>query len=132
MPELAEVEIAARNLRAWALGRRVERAAAEPAAKYVFRPATPRRFADQIAGHQVESVRRIGKQLLWTLRGADGPLGLLAHLGMTGKWLRRAEGEPPPEYGKARLHLDDGHVLHFRDPRLFGRLRLVPGARFED
>ena len=132
MPELAEVEIAARNLRAWALGRRIERAEAEPSAAYVFRPGTPKRFTAQITGHRVESVRRIGKQLLWTLRGDDGPLGLLAHLGMTGKWLRREKGQPAPEYGKARLHLDDGHVLHFRDPRLFGRLRLVPGARFEE
>lgn len=131
MPELAEVEIAARNLRAWALGRTVARAEAEPSANYVFRPSTPRRFAQEIAGHRFASVRRVGKQLLVALEGGGGPLGLLAHLGMTGKWLRRAAGEPGPEYGKARLFLDDGHVLHFRDPRLFGRLRLVPGARFD-
>lgn len=131
MPELPEVEIAARNLRAWALGRTIARADAEPTARYVFRPATPRRFAQEISGHRFASVRRIGKQLLVELDGAAGRLGLLAHLGMTGKWLRRKDGEPTPEYGKARFLLDDGHVLHFRDPRLFGRLRLVPGARFE-
>jgi formamidopyrimidine-DNA glycosylase len=132
VPELPEVEIAARNLRAWASGRTIASADAEPTAKYVFRPATPRRFAEQVAGHRFESIRRIGKQLLIALEGPKGPVGLLAHLGMTGKWLRRAAGEPAPEYVKARFHLDDGHVLHFRDPRLFGRLRLVPGARFEE
>jgi formamidopyrimidine-DNA glycosylase len=132
MPELPEVEIAARNLRAWAVGRTIERAEAEPTARYVFRPATPRRFVAEISGQRFASVRRIGKQLLVALDGPSGATGLLAHLGMTGKWLRRLTGEPAPSYVKVRFHLDDGHVLHFRDPRLFGRLRLVPGGRFED
>jgi formamidopyrimidine-DNA glycosylase len=132
VPELPEVEIAARNLRAWAAGRVIESVQAEATARYVFRPATPRRFAEGVSGHRFESVRRVGKQLLIALEGPGGPLGVLAHLGMTGKWLRRARGEPAPEYVKARFLLDDGHVLHFRDPRLFGRLRLVPGARFEE
>ena len=131
MPELPEVEIAARNLRAWAVGRTIERAEAEPTARYVFRPATPRKFASDVVGHRFASVRRIGKQLLVGLDGPAGATGLLAHLGMTGKWLRRREGEAEPEYVKARFHLDDGHILHFRDPRLFGRLRLVPGGCFD-
>jgi formamidopyrimidine-DNA glycosylase len=37
----------------------------------------------------------------------------------------------PPSHSRARLLLDDGSVLHYQDPRLFGRLRLVPGARFQ-
>jgi formamidopyrimidine-DNA glycosylase len=51
---------------------------------------------------------------------------------MTGKWLRRAPGDEPPSHSRARLLLDDGAILHYRDPRLFGRLRLVPGGRFEE
>lgn len=132
MPELPEVEITARNLRKWAVGRRIERAEAEPTARYVFRPATPAAFAREIEGHRVDSVARLGKQLFLTLSGRSGPLGVLAHLGMTGKWLRRKTGEEGPPLVKARLFLDDGHVLHYRDPRLFGRLRVVPGARFEE
>jgi formamidopyrimidine-DNA glycosylase len=49
---------------------------------------------------------------------------------MTGKWLRRREDEPPPRFSRLRLHLDDSHVLHYCDLRLFGRFRLVPGGRF--
>jgi formamidopyrimidine-DNA glycosylase len=131
VPELPEVEITARNLRRWAVGRRIERAEAESTARYVFRPSTPARFAREVADHRVDSVKRIGKQLLVTLAGEGGPLGLVLHLGMTGKWLRRRSGEPGPALVKARFFLDDGHVLHYRDPRLFGRLRLVPGARFD-
>jgi len=133
MPELPEVEIAARNLRAWALGRRVERAEAEEQAKRIFRPARPKAFVAALTGRRVDEVRRVGKHILVRLDapGDAGPLGLISHLGMTGKWLRRRGGEAAPSHSRARLHLDDGATLHYRDPRLFGRLRLVPGARFE-
>jgi formamidopyrimidine-DNA glycosylase len=132
VPELPEVEIAARNLRAWGVGRKIEGAEADRAARYVFRPARPAAVVGALVGRRVESVRRVGKHLLVELSGPDGALGLLSHLGMTGKWLRRGAGEAAPEYSRARLHLDDGATLHYRDPRLFGRLRLVPGARFEE
>ncbi len=132
MPELPEVEIAARNLRRWAGGRRIEAAEAEPAARRLFRPASARSFAAAIAGARVAGVGRRGKQILVTLEAAGGPLGLVSHLGMTGKWVCRAGGEPGPSHSRARLRLEDGTVLHYRDPRLFGRLRLVPGARFEE
>jgi formamidopyrimidine-DNA glycosylase len=130
MPELPEVEIAARNLRAWALGRRVLSADAEAKARRIFRPERPRAFTEALAGRRVGEVRRLGKQILIRLEGDQAPLGVASHLGMTGKWLRRARGEAPPSHSRARLHLDDGATLHYRDPRLFGRLRLVPGADF--
>jgi formamidopyrimidine-DNA glycosylase len=134
MPELPEVEIAARNLRAWALGRRIERAEAEERAKRIFRPERPGRFTAAVAGRRVGQIRRVGKQLLIRLdaSGEAEPLGLVSHLGMTGKWVRRAREDDAPSHSRARLHLDDGVTLHYRDPRLFGRLRLVPGARFEE
>jgi len=134
MPELPEVEIAARNLRAWATGRRIERAEAELQAQRIFRPGRPRAFTAALSGRRVGDVRRVGKHILVRLEDPSGaePLGLVSHLGMTGKWLRRAGGEAAPSHSRARLHLDDGAILHYRDPRLFGRLRLVPGARFED
>ncbi|GEJ59519.1 bifunctional DNA-formamidopyrimidine glycosylase/DNA-(apurinic or apyrimidinic site) lyase [Anaeromyxobacter diazotrophicus] len=131
MPELPEVEIAARNLRAWTLGRRVLSAGAEEKARRIFRPGRPRAFTAALAGRSVGEVRRIGKQLLIRLEGGKAPLGLLSHLGMTGKWLRRERGEAPPSHSRAQLELDDGTTLHYRDPRLFGRLRLVPGADFD-
>jgi formamidopyrimidine-DNA glycosylase len=132
VPELPEVEIAARNLRAWTRGRTVVSAEAAPAARYVFRPSTPAAFARAVAGARIGEIRRVGKHLLVALEKDGAPLGVLAHLGMTGKWLRRAEGDPPTRFSRARLHLDDGGVLHFDDLRLFGRLRIVPGARFDE
>jgi formamidopyrimidine-DNA glycosylase len=132
MPELPEVEIAARNLRRWTAGRRAVAVEAEPKARYVFRPSSPAAFARAVEGAAFGGIRRIGKQLLVSLEKGGAPLGLLAHLGMTGKWLRRADGDPPTRFSRARFRLDDGHVLHFDDLRLFGRLRVVPGGRFEE
>lgn len=132
MPELPEVEIAARNLRTWLRGRTIVAAEAAPAAPRLFRPSTPAAFARAVAGARVGELRRTGKHLLVSLERDGAPLGLLAHLGMTGKWLRRGAGDPPTRFSRVRLVLDDGAVLHFDDLRLFGRLRLVPGARFEE
>lgn len=133
MPELPEVEIAARNLRSWALGRRIVKAEVEEGARRIFRPARPVTFRSAVRGRRVAGVERRGKQLLIRLEGGPGapPLGLLSHLGMTGKWVRRDGEAPAPPHSCARLRLEDGTVLHYRDPRLFGRLRLVPGARFD-
>lgn len=130
MPELPEVEVAARSLRAWAGGRRVEAVQTDRRAARIFRPGTGPALARALTGRSLAEVRRVGKHLLLTLGGGP-PLGLVSHLGMTGKWLRRAEGEEAPPHSRARLRLDDGAWLHYQDPRLFGRLRLVPGARFE-
>lgn len=132
MPELPEVEIAARNLRRWTRGRRIARAEVDPKARYIFRPSSPVAFAKAIQGARFGDIRRIGKHLLVALERDGAPLGLLAHLGMTGKWLRRGGADPPTRFSRARFHLDDGAVLHFDDLRLFGRLRLVRGARFEE
>jgi len=132
MPELPEVEIAARNLRVWTKGRRLVGVEADPRARYVFRPAAPAAFARALAGARFGEIRRIGKHLLVSLQKDGAPLGLLAHLGMTGKWFRRRAEDPPTRFSRARFRLDDGVVLHFDDMRLFGRLRVVPEARFDE
>ena len=130
MPELPEVEIAARNLRRWSTGKRIARIEADPAARRIFRPETPRSLVGALEGARISEVSRIGKHLLVALEQGGAPVGLHAHLGMTGKWVRRAEGEQAPSHSRARFLLDDGATLHFRDPRLFGRLRVVPSAAF--
>ncbi len=132
MPELPEVELAARNLRAWTRGRTLVRLEADPKARYVFRPSTPKALARALEGARFREIRRVGKQLMIALERDGKPVGLLAHLGMTGKWLRRDAREPAPRFSRARVVLDDGSVLHLSDLRLFGRLRAVPGARFDE
>ena len=121
MPELPEVEIARRNLLRWFDRRRVVRAEADRRAR-TFRGADPAIF-EQIRG-RLENASRKGKYLLLSFENGRG---LLAHLGMTGKFVRRAAGQLEP-YSRARFLLDDDHVIHFRDIRLFGRIQPVPSS----
>jgi formamidopyrimidine-DNA glycosylase len=131
MPELPEVEVAARNLRRWATGRRVRAVRADPRAARIFRPAAPRALA-VLAGARFGSVQRRGKNLLVTLMKAKGgAVGVWSHLGMTGKWLHRRGRDAAPRFARVRIDLDDGASLHYADLRMFGRFRLVPDARFD-
>ena len=119
MPELPEVEFARRSLLRWFEGRRVVRAEAESGAR-TFRGSDPAAFS-RIRG-ALTSAKRRGKYLLLAFEQGQG---VLAHLGMTGKFVRRPKGQPEP-YSKARWFLEDGTVVHFRDPRMFGRIEVVP------
>jgi formamidopyrimidine-DNA glycosylase len=118
MPELPEVEIARRNLERWLTGTRVTSAEADRTR--IFRGASRSAF-ERLQGQLVFAQRR-GKTLLL---GFEGNQGFLSHLGMTGKWVRRAAGQVEP-YSRSRLRLADGSVLHYHDPRLFGRIRPAP------
>jgi len=133
MPELPEVEVAARSLRRWAGKKTIRGVHADPKAARLFRPATPKSVED-LAGARFAEVRRIGKNLLLTLvpRSRGGPpLGVWSHLGMTGKWLRRTAKAPAPPATRLEIELAGGVRLCYVDQRMFGRFRLVPGARFE-
>jgi len=131
MPELPEVEVAARNLRRWAVGRRVRRVQPDPRAARIFRPAAPRALG-ALAGARFQGVDRRGKNLLVTLAKPKGGLiGVWSHLGMTGKWVHRRAGEPATRFERLRLDLDDGTSVRYADLRLFGRFQVVPDARFD-
>jgi formamidopyrimidine-DNA glycosylase len=133
VPELPEVEIAARSLRSWA-------SAATVRLVVIHDPRVVEGDAlgPALLGRRVEVVDRRGKWLRLTLD--DGAL-LFSHLGMTGKWVRRAEDAPTERFERARIDLArrvgdtrdaretrdtrEGAVVSLRylDPRLFGRLR---------
>jgi formamidopyrimidine-DNA glycosylase len=139
VPELPEVEVAARNLRRWtkagrtkagkSTGRRIR--GVDAAATSIVSAAGPLGLAP-LVGARFRGVDRVGKHLLMTLTRGRGTLGLWSHLGMTGKWARRARGGDPPRFSHVRLLLDDGSTLHYCDMRRLGRLRLVPDARFDE
>jgi formamidopyrimidine-DNA glycosylase len=120
MPELPEVEITRRNLQRWLAGRRVISADAEKTR--TFRGANRGAF-QSLRGRLVDASRK-GKYLLLRFENE----GLLAHLGMTGKFVRRRRNVEEP-YSRARLYLDNDEVIHFRDPRRFGRLEPVEPGR---
>lgn len=121
MPELPEVEACRRQLQRWGEGRRlVGVSLPDPGA---VRPARSTRPSAGGAGAALQALvgatlgvpRRHGKRIAWPVGGH----GLLLHLGMTGRWVRRTDGQVP-RFGRLALHLDDGSRLWLVDPRRFG------------
>ena len=115
MPELPEVESVRRQLEPELSGRRVLAVWAD----------TQRRFhaPGLLLGRTVEGVGRRGKFLLCPL---DQGLELILHLGMTGVLHFGA----PDAYARARITLDDGRELVFRDVRRFGGLAVVEAGSY--
>jgi len=121
MPELPEVEFAARALGRWLEGRTIERASA-PESRIV-RGADRRAFERDLQGRTLRRIDRRGKILLLAF---DGDVGLVSHLGMTGKWVRRGPDDPRPRHARARLALRGDGIVYYDDQRLFGRLAVHP------
>ncbi len=120
MPELPEVESVRRQLDPALAGRVVVDCWWDPI------PALPRQFVglEQLAGRKIAGVGRRGKFLISPL---DAGLELIMHLGMTGSF--RFDVDDP--YVRARLDLDDGRTLAFRDVRRFGRMAVVEAGHYE-
>jgi len=119
MPELPEVETIVRRLRGPLVGRTFtdvhvgwERIVQTPLEELVRR----------LPGQRIESIGRRGKYLVFRLSGEDS---LIIHLKMTGDLQVCPAGGPLDRHAHTVFGLDDGHRLHFRDPRKFGRVYLT-------
>jgi formamidopyrimidine-DNA glycosylase len=122
MPELPEVEFARGCLERWLGGTTLARVEAD--AGRVIRGTSREAFA-RLSGRRVRAIERRGKWLLWRF---DSDLGLLAHLGMTGKFELQQPDASDVRWSRVRFVLPDGAVVHYRDPRKFGRLVVAPLA----
>ena len=124
MPELPEVEFARRSLERWFEGRKLVRTEAEPGVR-TFRDCDLGIF--KALKGSLAGIDRKGKYLMVRF---SNKLGFVGHLGMTGKFLKRAPGEEV-KWSRARFILDDGEVIHFQDMRMFGRIDAVPATELE-
>lgn len=123
MPELPEVEVCRRNIERWAGSQRLVAVDVRDAAALRPRLSTKVSEADPegpeklaaLVGARSSGWTRRGKRLAWWF----GERGLLLHLGMTGRWVRR-HGEPPPAAARIGLGMEDGSWLWFVDTRRFG------------
>ena len=120
MPELPEVESVRRQLDPELRGRLVTEVWSDPI------PSMPRQFhqVEAATGHRIARVDRRGKFLISPL---DGDMELVLHLGMTG--VLRFDLDSP--HVRARLTLDDGRTLCFKDVRRFGRMAVVEAGMYE-
>jgi formamidopyrimidine-DNA glycosylase len=129
MPELPEVETVLQGLKQRALGRRI--IAVEVRHPGVI-AGSPERFAAEVEGRTVVSMRRKGKALALEL-AAEGapPRYLLVRLGMTGQFTVSARATPLAPHTHVLLVLGEHGELRFRDVRRFGRLRCCTREELE-
>ena len=126
MPELPEVEVIARKLRAALAGRTLTHADVLWE-RTIDRPA-PDEFCRAVVGATVTEVDRRGKFLVLSF---DTGARLLVHLRMSGKFAVRTEDEGPGDdpHTRVRFRLNDGTWVIYIDPRKFGRFYLVDDAQ---
>lgn len=117
MPELPEVETIRRCLQERLAGRRIVRA--ERSGPALRRPSPL--SLTLLAGRTVTGTRRHAKVMYMDM---DDGSTLVAHLGMTGKFLFADPAEPLRPHTHLVLDLQDGGQLRFIDPRRFGWLAL--------
>lgn len=119
MPELAEVEYVARQLRESVIGAQIAQVA-------VIWPGivshpTPEEFAQELVGRTITAIDRRAKIMLVHLSG-DGVLTM--HRRMAGNVTLVGPDDPDEPYVRATFILADGRRLLYSDPRKFGRLAL--------
>jgi formamidopyrimidine-DNA glycosylase len=121
MPELPEVEIARENLERWLVGRRIARARVADAR---MRGGQSRRRVERaLEGASVRAVERRGKFLLFDLGSKRE--AIVAHLGMTGKFLLQARSDAVPRFARASIELGRGERVVYCDARRLGQFRLL-------
>jgi formamidopyrimidine-DNA glycosylase len=128
MPELPEVEIAARSLAPQVVGRRISTVERLDWERMVeTHPAAE--FRALLAGRAILGARRRAK---WLLLDLDGGWTLALHLRMSGNLTVHGPDEVARPHVHLVLALDDGQRIFFDDERKFGRVRLLDAAGLAD
>ena len=123
--ELPEVEVLRRDLEKDVVGRRivgVEVRRTRNTKRVIRRHKTPKEFRERLIRRKVTKVGRRGKYLLLHLD--DGNV-LVAHMGMTGRFLRGNKRVPLQDHTHVIITFQQGGDLRFIDPRTFGELFVV-------
>ncbi|MBT4066286.1 MAG: bifunctional DNA-formamidopyrimidine glycosylase/DNA-(apurinic or apyrimidinic site) lyase [Euryarchaeota archaeon] len=120
MPELPEVETVRTGLsRSW-IGKRIDGVELRRAG---LRFPFPDGLEERLTGQVITAIRRRAKYLLIDLDNGDI---LLSHLGMSGKWTLDAN-DCEGKHDHVVIHLDDGSMSVYNDPRRFGVLDIYRG-----
>ena len=136
MPELPEVETVRRGLEPAMVGARITKVELR---RGDIRFPFPPRFRERLTGRRVAALARRAKYLLFQL---DGGETLIAHLGMSGSFRVEAAATTTPgafhhlrsrdpKHDHVALHLDNGKVVTYNDPRRFGFMDLIRSEALE-
>lgn len=131
MPELPEVESVRRGLVAAEL-----RGPVTSLWRSEFKLRVGKHWQDEnlecLRGASPGLAGRRGKYIVWPFTGAGGEgLGLVIHLGMSGRCGVAGAGEPRATHTHFVLGFGDGRELRLVDPRRFGGLRAGPLAELQ-
>jgi formamidopyrimidine-DNA glycosylase len=119
MPELPEVERAARRLRRAVVGRTIRDARA---LHFALERGLPAAEAATLVGRTVTAVRQQAKHQLLVL---DDGRAIHAHFRMAGDWsIAKTDGDPP-RHSRALFDLDDGTRVALVDPRALSSVRVI-------
>jgi len=136
MPELPEVETIARGLQKCVAGEVIESVWIGERKQVLKSPASE--IATMLEGSRIERVRRVGKHIAIDLseartkNGQHAPRGQwIVHLGMTGRMLIAQPGNEIAKHTHLVAQLESGAELRYVDPRMFGKLHVVPAGSFE-
>ncbi len=121
MPELPEVEDAARRIRAVLVGRTLVRISLHHAA---YKRRLSRARARLAEGKRVLAVERRGKHQLIRL---EGDVTVLIHFRMTGDWEIGVSSATPDRFARAELLFDDELRVTLVDSRALGTLTVHRG-----
>jgi formamidopyrimidine-DNA glycosylase len=133
MPELPEVETVVRGLQTALPGRSILSVRLGKT-DFIDDPVA---LGESLPGRRIAAVERIGKfihlQLATNGTGpSDPPSHLMVHLGMTGRLVVRAAGEPAPPHTHVYFELDDGRELRYTDIRRFGQMLLLRDVKIAE
>ena len=118
MPELPEVEAAARQIRRAALGKTILAVKAiHPSLKKKFSPAQAR----AVKGRRIENIERRGKHQLLLLDSGDT---IVVHFRMNGDWEVGTVEEPLDRFARAAIDLTDGTRISLVDRRALSSITL--------
>lgn len=118
MPELPEVERAARRLTRAALGKTIVSVKAiHPALRRKLSPAQSR----AAKGKRIERIERRGKHQLLHLDSGDT---LVVHFRMNGDWEIGTTADALDRFARAVIELDDGTRISLVDPRALSSITL--------
>lgn len=124
MPELPEVETIARTLASQVRGKRIVAIEKLDWERMVETPDLPC-FRRALVGRSIE---RVGRRAKWLLLTLDAGWTLALHLRMSGRIGIYGPEVLPDQHTHLVLRLGDGRRVFFRDPRKFGRARLLDAA----
>jgi formamidopyrimidine-DNA glycosylase len=124
MPELPEVETIKAELAPYIIGRRIT--AITVNWNRMVSGSSVEEFRSRLIGRELTGIDRRGKYLLFHL---DREGILIMHLRMSGSLLLKPVSSEPDRYVRAIIDLEGDISIHFRDPRKFGVMRVVPDLK---